>query len=177
MSREVPPSAIRRPVAVTAAFSGAAVWSGRLAFPGWWPFATFSVCRDYAGGSQYPAAIAAKGSTSFIMHMASALLFGGWWGAVVAALSTLFGELSRGNPPIKIVFNVAQRMLAVSLAAIAYHQLGGALPPAYLAHRQVLRPQSGAAGFGPVLHFCLRVLRCQLRCGEYRNCAEFGASV
>jgi hypothetical protein len=76
--------------------------------------------------------LAAKGSTSFIMHMASALLFGGWWGAVIAAVSTLLGELSRGNPPIKIVFNVAQRILAVSLAALAYHALGGALPPAYL---------------------------------------------
>jgi hypothetical protein len=67
------------------------------------------------------------------MHMAGALLFGGWWGAVVAAVSTFLGELARNNPPIKIVFNVGQRILAVSLAALVYQSLGGELPPTYLA--------------------------------------------
>jgi hypothetical protein len=65
--------------------------------------------------------------------MASALLFGGWWAAIVAASSTFFGELARNSPAIKVVFNVSQRIVAVSLAALAYHTLGGELPPAYLA--------------------------------------------
>jgi hypothetical protein len=65
--------------------------------------------------------------------MASALLFGGWWGVVVAAISTFLGQLTRNNPPIKIIFNVGQRILAVSVAALVYHRLGGELPPAYLA--------------------------------------------
>lgn len=66
------------------------------------------------------------------MHMATSLLFGGWWGAVIAAISTLFGEHARSNPPIKIVFNVSQRILAVCLGVLVYHALGGELPPAYL---------------------------------------------
>ncbi|HEX2636559.1 MAG TPA: HD-GYP domain-containing protein [Gemmatimonadales bacterium] len=76
--------------------------------------------------------LAAKGSTSFIMHMSAALLFGAWWAALVAAVSTLVGEVFRGNPTIKIVFNVAQRILAVSLASLTYQALGGQLPPSYL---------------------------------------------
>jgi HD-GYP domain-containing protein (c-di-GMP phosphodiesterase class II) len=115
-----------------AALSGAAVWSVRLPFPGWWPLATFLFVSTLLESLNTPLRIAAKGSTSFIMHMASALLFGGWWGAVVAAVSTLFGELVRNNPPIKILFNVSQRILAVCLAALTYQQLGGELPPAYL---------------------------------------------
>ena len=112
--------------------SGAAVWFDRLPFPGWWPFVTFLFVATMLESLNTQLRLAAKGSTSFIMHMASALLFGGWWGAVIAAGSTLLGEFARGNPPIKIVFNVSQRIVAVSLAAIAYNELGGALPPAYL---------------------------------------------
>jgi hypothetical protein len=117
---------------VAAALSGAAVWSVRLPFPGWWPLATFLFVATLLESLNTQLRLAARGSTSFIMHLASALLFGGWWGAIVAAVSTFFGELARGNPPIKIAFNVAQRILAVSLAALLYHRLGGELPPAYL---------------------------------------------
>jgi hypothetical protein len=67
------------------------------------------------------------------MHLAGALLFGGWWAAIVAGISTLFGEVARNNPPIKVLFNVSQRVLAVSLAALVYQRLGGELPPTYLA--------------------------------------------
>jgi HD-GYP domain-containing protein (c-di-GMP phosphodiesterase class II) len=51
---------------------------------------------------------------------------------MVAAGSSLVDELARGSATIKLVFNTAQRALAVSLAAILYRALGGALPPAYL---------------------------------------------
>jgi hypothetical protein len=76
------------------------------------------------------------------MHLASALLFGGWWAAIVAGVSTLFGEVARNNPPIKIIFNVSQRVLAVSLAALLYQRMGGDLPPAYLAPYVDLAAQS-----------------------------------
>jgi hypothetical protein len=119
-------------IAITAVICGAAVWAVRLPFPGWWPIATFLFVATLLEGLHTKVRLAARGSTSFIMHMASALLFGGWWAAIVAAVSTLFGELARNNPPIKIAFNVSQRILAVSLAALLYHRLGGLLPPAYL---------------------------------------------
>jgi HD domain len=133
MSRDTRLTLFVLTVALLAAISGAAVWSVRLPFPGWWPLATFLFVSTLLESLNTPLRLSAKGSTSFIMHMASALLFGGWWGAVVAAVSTLFGEFARKNPPIKIVFNISQRILAVSLAALAYHGLGGQLPPSYLA--------------------------------------------
>jgi hypothetical protein len=112
--------------------SWAAVFPVRLLFPGWWPLATFLFVASLLESLNTQLRIAAKGSTSFIMHMASALLFGGWWGAIIAAGSTLIGELARGTSGIKFIFNISQRVLAVSLAAIAYRALGGELPPAYL---------------------------------------------
>lgn len=119
-------------VMLSAAICGAAVWSVRLPFPGWWPLATFIFVASLLETLNTQLRLGAKGTTSFIMHMASALLFGGWWAAIVAASSTFFGEVARSSPSIKVVFNISQRILAVSLAALIYHALGGELPPAYL---------------------------------------------
>ncbi len=119
-------------VAMASTISGLLVWEFRLPFPGWWPLATFVFVATLLESLNTQLRLAAKGSTSFIMHMSAALLFGAWWGALVAAISTLLGEIARGNPPIKIVFNVSQRILAVSLASLAYQALGGQLPPSYL---------------------------------------------
>ena len=119
-------------ICAAATVCGAVVWHARLPFPGWWPLATFLIVAMLLDTLQTQMRLAAKGSTSFIMHMASALLFGGWWGAIVAAIPTFMGEVVRNSPPIKFVFNVSQRILAVSLASIAYHALGGELPPTYL---------------------------------------------
>jgi hypothetical protein len=76
------------------------------------------------------------------MHMSAALLFGGWWAALVAAVSTFLGELARGNPVIKITFNVSQRILTVALAALVYQALGGQFPPAYLTTGGVLASEA-----------------------------------
>jgi HD-GYP domain-containing protein (c-di-GMP phosphodiesterase class II) len=119
-------------VALLACAAGVAVWQVRLPFPGWWPLATFVFVASLLESFNTQLRLAAKGSTSFIMHMATALLFGGWWGALVAAVGTLVGEIARNNPPIKVTFNVSQRILAVALAALTYQGLGGQLPPTYL---------------------------------------------
>jgi hypothetical protein len=119
-------------IAAASCISGAAVWSVREPFPGWWPIATFLFVATLLESVQNRLRIAAKGSTSFISHMACALLFGGWWGALIAAGSSLLDELGRGSTGIKLVFNIAQRALAVSLAAVVYRALGGELPPSYL---------------------------------------------
>jgi HD-GYP domain-containing protein (c-di-GMP phosphodiesterase class II) len=124
--------------AVAAATCAAAVWAVRLPFPGWWPLATFLFVATLLEGLNTTLRLGAKGSTSFIIHMASALLYGGWWGALIAALSTLFGELARSNSPVKVVFNVSQRIVAVSLATLTYQLLGGELPPAYLTSQLTL---------------------------------------
>ena len=58
--------------------------------------------------------LGAIGSTSFIMHMAAALLFGGWWGGLGSReCQPSLASHSRGNRVVKIVFNVSQRILAV----------------------------------------------------------------
>ena len=112
--------------------SGMAAWSIRLPFPGSWPIATFLFVATLLEGLHTRLRIGAKGSTSFIIHMASALLFGGWWAAIIAVGSTLFDELARGSAYVKRIFNISQRALAISLATMVYHNLGGGLPPAYL---------------------------------------------
>jgi HD domain-containing protein/MASE9 protein len=142
MSRETRLRLFVTAVTLAAVASGAGVWPTRLAFPGWWPFVTFLFVATLLETLNTQLRLAARGSTSFIVHMATSLLFGGWWGAVTAAISTLFGEHVRGNPPIKVVFNVSQRILAVCLGVIGYQALGGELPPAYLGSYITLGSQS-----------------------------------
>jgi hypothetical protein len=127
----------------TVAAAGMAVvaWSLRTAFPGWWPVATFIFVAGLLESLNTRLRISARGSTSFIMHMAAALLFGGFWAATVAGVSTLAGEFVRNNTPLKTLFNVAQRVLAVCTAVAIYSLLGGSLPPAYLGDSTLLSSQ------------------------------------
>ncbi|MEO8029533.1 MAG: HD domain-containing phosphohydrolase [Gemmatimonadota bacterium] len=81
----------------------------------------------------------ASGSVSFIVHMAACLLYGGFWGGAIAGTSTLASQLVQHRPPMKLFFNVFQRVLCIAAASIVYRFLGGQLPPAYLA------PAAGAA--------------------------------
>ncbi|MBA2713108.1 MAG: hypothetical protein H0U55_06080, partial [Rubrobacteraceae bacterium] len=103
-----------------------------LPFPGWWAFGSFLLIAFVLETLNTQLRVEAKGSTSFIMHIAAGLLFGGFWSGLVAGLSTLLGELARGNQPIKMIFNVSQRIVAVVAAALVYTTLGGQLPPSYL---------------------------------------------
>lgn len=112
--------------------AGVALWLLRLPFPGWWSLVVFVFVAAVLESSHTRLRIAARGSTSFIIHIAATLVFGGWWAALVAAISTIFGELVRANRPLKACFNVSQRILAVAIAALFYQLLGGHLPPAYL---------------------------------------------
>lgn len=70
----------------------------------------------------------ARGSVTFIVHIAVAILFGPTWAAVVAAGSILAAEIAIRKEPIKVVFNVAQRTLGISVAVQVYQLLGGNVP-------------------------------------------------
>jgi hypothetical protein len=129
-------------IAAASVAVGATLRGIGLDFPGWWPLATFIFVASLLEGLHTQARLSAKGSLSFIMHMAAALLFGGWWAALIAAVSTFLGELARGNPAIKIIFNVSQRILTVALAALVYQALGGQFPPAYLTTGGVLASEA-----------------------------------
>ena len=106
--------------------------STSLPFPGWWAFGSFLLIAFLLETLNTQLRVEAKGSTSFIMHIAAGLLFGSFWSGLVAGVSTLLGELARGNQPIKMIFNVSQRIVAVVAATLVYTSLGGALPPSYL---------------------------------------------
>ncbi len=118
--------------AAAAVAGTAGSWHLRAPFPGWWPLAAFLLVACALEGLGTQLRISARGSTSFIMHMACALLFGAFWAAAIAGGSTLLGEFASGKGPLKTCFNVAQRMLSVLLPVLAYTALGGTLPPAYL---------------------------------------------
>jgi hypothetical protein len=120
-------------VAGAASTAVLATYYQRSAFPGWWPLATFLfVATLLEGLTATRLRVAARGSTAFVMHLATALLFGGFWASLVTGLSTFLGEVLRANSPLKTVFNVSQRILSISLAVSAYLMAGGELPPTYL---------------------------------------------
>lgn len=133
MTRQVQLYLFVAAVTVVSALTAVATWSVRLPFPGWWPLATFLLVAVLLESLNTQLRVTARGSISFVVHMACALLYGGWWAAAVTAVATLLDELSRNKPPVKLIFNVSQRVLAVSLAALTYQSLGGALPASYLA--------------------------------------------
>jgi HD-GYP domain-containing protein (c-di-GMP phosphodiesterase class II) len=153
MSRQTKLHLFVAAIAALSCAAGFVVWSSRTPFPGWWPIATFLFVATLLEGVHNRLRISAKGSTSFISHMASALLFGGWWAALIAAGSSLLDELGRGSTGIKLVFNTAQRALAVSLAAIVYQLLGGELPPSYLKPFATLASQAVQRDLGLFLVF------------------------
>src|SRR4051812_11401057 len=98
-------------VAVTSAgavLSLAAAWPGSTGFPGWWALGTFIFVAFVLENLHTELRVAAKGSTSFVMHFAGCLLFGGFWGGAIAAGATLWSQVSLGNQPLKALFNVSQ---------------------------------------------------------------------
>jgi hypothetical protein len=107
-------------------------WGERLPSPGLWELTSFILVAFLLDQSSNRLKVAATGSTSFIIHMAAGVLFGGAWGGLVAALSTALSMLASGTQPVKLAFNVAQRALSVTAAASLYSALGGSMPPTYL---------------------------------------------
>jgi hypothetical protein len=153
MSRETKLNLFVGGIVLVSCVSGMAAWSMRLPFPGWWPLATFLFVATLLEGLHTRLRIAATGSTSFIIQMASALLFGAWWAAIIAVGSTLFDELARGSLWIKRTFNISQRALCIILATIVYDALGGGLPPAYLDPLASLASQAVQRDLGLFLVF------------------------
>ena len=132
MTREVRTRLYVGGVAAAAMVLAAGAYATAFPFPGWWALGTFVLVAFALETLNTQLRVQARGSTSFIMHLAAALLFGGFWSGIVAGISTLIDELARGNKPIKLVFNVSQRIVAVVTAALLYTSLGGQLPPSYL---------------------------------------------
>ncbi len=68
----------------------------------------------------------ASSSVAFIPYLAAVLLFDTGWAIGITAAAELAAEYGvRKRPPIKILFNVAQEVVAVALASWIYHALDG----------------------------------------------------
>jgi putative nucleotidyltransferase with HDIG domain len=68
----------------------------------------------------------ASSSVAFIPYLASLLLFDTGWAVAMAASAEFVAEYGvRRKPGIKILFNVAQHVVSLTLASWVYHSLGG----------------------------------------------------
>src|SRR5262249_16136328 len=74
----------------------------------------------------------AEGSLSFVIHLAAGVLFGPFWGGIVAGLSTVLSQIPLRRPLVKAAFNIAQRVVAVVAGITVYTSLGGTVPPTFL---------------------------------------------
>lgn len=74
----------------------------------------------------------ADGSIAFVVHISAGVLFGAFWAVPIVVFSTLLGQIAKRNPPIKVVFNVCQHVLAMLAAFTVYRTLGGEVQPQYL---------------------------------------------
>ncbi|MGI9040450.1 MAG: HD-GYP domain-containing protein [Gemmatimonadales bacterium] len=107
-------------------------WQSAPEFPGFWPVVSFCLVAFLLDQTSTPLRISASGSTSFVMHMAAGILFGGFYGGAIAGISAGFSQLYQRVEPRKILFNVSQRALSVTIAVLVYRALGGSIPPTYL---------------------------------------------
>lgn len=108
-------------------------WQLRMPFPGVWPLVSTIVVAFILERSAFSLRVSATGSTSFVVHISSVVLFGGFWSALVTAISTFGDGVARHHSVQKMVFNASQRALSVLAGALIYQTiLGGSLPPAFL---------------------------------------------
>ncbi len=121
-------------VAVLACGAGFLAWELRAPYPGLWALVSTCVVAFVLERSALGLRVSASSSTSFVVHISTAALFGGFWSALVTAISTVADGVVRRLPVEKIIFNGAQRSLSVIAGALLYQVvLGGSLPPAFLA--------------------------------------------
>jgi putative nucleotidyltransferase with HDIG domain len=119
-------------VAAVAVLAMATAWGWREPFPGLWAIVTFILAAFLIELTSNPLHFGAEGSASFVVHLAGGLLFGAFWGGIIAGSSTLVSQAYQRRPLIKVVFNVCQRSLCVAAGVLLYQLLGGSAPPAYL---------------------------------------------
>ncbi len=107
-------------------------WDPAAVRPGFWNLFCFFAAAFLLDQAGSPLRVDASGSTSFILHMAAGILFGPFWGGLIAGTSMAASQIVDRRPMTRILFNGAQRCLCVIVGLWAYSALGGALPPSYL---------------------------------------------
>jgi HD-GYP domain-containing protein (c-di-GMP phosphodiesterase class II) len=103
-------------------------WGVAVPFPGLWPICSFTLVAFLLDQSGSELRIEAKGSTAFVVHFASGVLFGPFWGGLITGLSTALNEAQLKKPIIKVVFNSAQRIVALAGGLLIIQSLGAPQP-------------------------------------------------
>ena len=70
----------------------------------------------------------ATGSVAFVIHISSVILFGPLAGSLTTGIATAVSEALIRRPPLKAIFNAAQKALATGVAGQVYVLLGGSVP-------------------------------------------------
>ncbi len=131
------PSTIRAYVVAIAAVAGlalvATIWLGFGSSPSgvsWIGVTAFALLGLGLQVAQLRLAVGSvHGSISFIVYLAAVLVFGPIWAALVTALSISGAQILGRKAALKVVFNVAQHVLAVSVGGGVYVLMGGPVPP------------------------------------------------
>lgn len=103
-------------------------WRAGEVYPGLWALLSFTLVAFLLERTGSDLRFAARGSTSFVVHLAGGLLFGPFWGGAIAAVSTLVSQIYEQKPLLKALFNTAQRVVCVSGGLLGVGLLGGKLP-------------------------------------------------
>ncbi len=107
----------------------------------WWALVSFLAVGGVLEASRtHNKAGGLKGSLGFILNLAVGLILGGFWGAVVAGAAKAIAEIYDRNPPLKLAFNVSERVVSVGLTFTAFHLLGGTNPPTFLLPHDAAAP-------------------------------------
>lgn len=119
--------------ALVSAGAAYAAWQIRAPYPGTWALVSFCIVSVLLERSPTKLRVGAQGSTSFVVHIAAGILFGGFWGGLIAAASAGVSNALIGRSLEKSLFNIAQRSLSITSAALLYQVLlDGPLPPSFL---------------------------------------------
>jgi len=103
-------------------------WAVGVPFPGLWPICSFTLVAFLLDQGANDLRIEAKGSTAFVVHFASGVLFGPFWAGLITGLSTALSEAQQKKTPIKVAFNSAQRIVALSGGLLILQALGAPQP-------------------------------------------------
>lgn len=120
-------------VALLASVGLTVAYSFREAFPGYWAFAVFvgiGVLLEVSATTLRSRA--ADGSLSFLIHLPAIPLFGGYWAALFTGVATVASQVLSRRPVSRVVFNTAQRCVAVIACWGVYTVMGGSVRPSLI---------------------------------------------
>lgn len=96
----------------------------RAPMPGVWDLVCFVLVAVLLEQARTNLRIQAKGTTSFVIHLSSGILFGAFWAGAIAGVSIAVSQLLQRTKPIRVLFNIAQRVLSVVVGILVYQGLG-----------------------------------------------------